>query len=121
MIENEVKAYIKARYKSIPAFAEEAGIKYQTLMGMFDRGLDNASIGNVMKLCRTLGISADALSLGKIVPIEERQYQDINTMINQFAVMLDNAAIDGKRISEQERQTIQDALAVTVEILRKRR
>ncbi len=121
MLEEELKALIKAQYGKLPAFCEEAGIKYQTFMSILDRGITNASIANVMKICRALGISADGLADGKIVPVSERAFTDIRTVRNALDVSLDNAAIDGELISEAERQTILDAFEIAVELIRKRR
>lgn len=43
------------------AFAEEAGIPPTTLQSMLTRGVGRASIDNVMKVCRTLGITVEQL------------------------------------------------------------
>ena len=121
MIEDDLKAYIKAQYKSLPMFSEAAGIKYSTLAAIFDRGLNNASVQNIMKICRALGISADGLADGRIVSVSERKFMDITTVRNTLNSQLDNAAIDGKQVTEIERQTIIDAFDIAVELLRKRR
>ena len=39
-----------------------------SIFSIFKRGLDNASINNIFKICKTLNISADALAEGMIVP-----------------------------------------------------
>ena len=121
MIEEELRSLIRARYGKIPTFCETAGIKYQTFMAILDRGVNNASISNVMKICRTLGISADALADGKIVPVAEPSYVDISTVRNALDTQLDNAAIDGTLVSEEERKTVLDAFDIVIELLRRRR
>lgn len=121
MIENELRTYIKAQYKSMPAFAEATGIPYQTLNAIFNRGLENANISNVLKICRTLGISVDGLADGRIVPVSEITYMDVSTIRNGLDADLDVTAIDGKQLSEQERQMILDAFDIAVEMVRRRR
>lgn len=70
-VEDELKQYIKCEYTSLLAFSKHVGIPYSTLDSIFKRGLQNAGIGNVIKICRCLGISADALADGEIVPYEK--------------------------------------------------
>lgn len=47
--------------KSKKAFAESIGIPPTTLRSMLDRGIGNASIDNVIKVCKGLGITTDEL------------------------------------------------------------
>lgn len=53
---------------SLKAFAKKTDIPYTTLYSILDRGVGKASIDNVLKICRTLGITAeemDRLAFGK--------------------------------------------------------
>lgn len=43
------------------AFAEEAGIPPTTLQSMLQRGVGRASIDNVIKVCKALGITVEQL------------------------------------------------------------
>ena len=49
---------------------EKADLPYSTLDSIFKRGLQNASIANIIKLCNALNISADGLSNGKVIMIK---------------------------------------------------
>ena len=70
-IEEQLKEYILDRYKSLRNFVNTSGIDvpYTTIDGIFKRGIYNASINNVLKLCKVLNISADELADGHIVPL----------------------------------------------------
>lgn len=68
-IENELKNLIVSKYGTIKAFSLEIGMPYSTLDSIFRRGIQNASITNVIKICKKLQISTDHLCNGKIVPI----------------------------------------------------
>ena len=46
---------------SLKAFSEKAGIPYTTLRSMLERGIGNASVNNVIKICKTLGITIEEL------------------------------------------------------------
>ena len=72
-LDDELKEFIKGEYKSLLAFSKVVGIPYPTLDSIFKRGLCNAGIGNVIKICRCLGISADGLANGEIIPYENSQ------------------------------------------------
>jgi DNA-binding transcriptional regulator YhcF (GntR family) len=48
-------------YPSNRAFAEEIGIPPTTLQSMLTRGIGKASVDNVIKICRALGITVDEL------------------------------------------------------------
>jgi len=77
--EEKLKAYILTKYKSLRDFVNnsDVGIPYTTIDGMLKRGLHKANISNVVKLCQTLGISADELSDGNIVPVSTEAPEQI--------------------------------------------
>jgi len=69
-IEKRLKHLILSQYKSLMAFANATGVPYTTVDSMLKRGVMNAGVGKVIKICRGLGISADGLADGKIIPYE---------------------------------------------------
>lgn len=46
---------------SMKSFSEKAGIPYTTLYSILDRGVGKASIDNVLKILKTLGITAEEM------------------------------------------------------------
>ena len=66
--EEKLKNYILERYVSLREFSQTVGIPHSTFASILSRGIHNASVGNVIKICRALNISADALADGKIEP-----------------------------------------------------
>lgn len=71
-IEEKLKDLILSRYKSIREFTLEIDLPYTTLDSLFRRGINNSSLSNVLKVCKALHISGDALAQGKIVPIQDQ-------------------------------------------------
>ena len=65
-IEEELKRYILNKYKSIRAFTQEIDMPYSTLDTMFKRGIQGASVSNVIKICKVLNIDIDALDEGVV-------------------------------------------------------
>ncbi len=72
-VEEELKELIISRYKSLRQFSIEIDLPYTTLSGMLERGIGNAGIQKVIKICQALAIDTDALADGRI---EERKIND---------------------------------------------
>lgn len=65
-VEEDLKALILASYKSIREFSIALKMPYSTLDSIFKRGVENASIGNIIKICSALNLSVDELAAGKL-------------------------------------------------------
>lgn len=70
-IETQLKNLILSKYKSLLNFTKAANMPYSTVDSIFKRGIANANISNVLKVCAVLGISADRLAAGEIVSVNE--------------------------------------------------
>lgn len=125
--EEKLKGIIIEKYRNMQNFADATDIKYQTLVSIFNRGINNSSIKNIIKICQELGISADELANNRIVPIQ----QNVKTNMHEITDILSLArrsvnenefmTIDGKIMTKEEIQTIVDGLEVTIEIIKKKR
>lgn len=56
-----LKQLINETGLKLKTFAEKADIPYTTLRSMLERGIENASVNNVVKICRTLNINVETL------------------------------------------------------------
>ncbi len=65
-VEEELKALVLSSYGSMREFSIAINMPYSTLDSIFKRGVENASIGNIIKICGALHISVDELAAGKI-------------------------------------------------------
>lgn len=68
-IEERLKELVLAKYHSVREFTLEADLPYSTFTTMMKRGIFKSHINNILKMCATLNISADALADGEIVPL----------------------------------------------------
>ena len=66
-IEEKLKELILSRHKSIREFSHAIHMPYSTLDSIFKRGINKASVTNIINICQYLGISADMLSDGQII------------------------------------------------------
>ena len=71
-IETKLKEYILERYNSVREFTIKHDIPYTTVVSIFNRGINNSSVSNVIKICKALHISADALADGEIKPRDDK-------------------------------------------------
>ena len=56
-----IKKLINETGLNMKTFAEKAGIPYTTLRSMLERGIENASVNNVIKVCKQLDICVETL------------------------------------------------------------
>ena len=72
---------------NMKTFAIEAGIPYTTLRSMLERGIDKASVNNVIKVCSKLNISVEELyNISQSVTLtneEQKLLNDFNSL-NSF-------------------------------------
>lgn len=69
-IEETLKQMVLDRYGSVREFSIRFNIPYSTITSIFKRGVANAGINTIIKLCDALGISTDELAQGRIVDKE---------------------------------------------------
>ena len=127
--EDKLKDLILKRYHSIREFTIAIEIPYTTMDSIFRRGVGNSSVSNVIKICKALGISTDALADGEIVPIKKRSETAINDRFEVKEILSDakdrlihsgEITLDGKPIGKAGIESIIDAMDVGVEIARKK-
>lgn len=123
-IENKLKKYIIDRYGSLRAFALTYDIPYTTIYSILNRGIDNASISSINRICSALQISADKLTDGEIVPKDieiTNVVVDVSDLINALKSSLDrdDLTLDGKPISKESVAMVVNALDISLEMLRR--
>ena len=129
--EEKLKDLILKRYNSIREFSITTDIPYTTLDSILKRGIGNSSVTNVIKICKALGISTDALADGEIVPISRVSLVNKNaTELIEIADILADTkdtlihsgkiTMDGKPIGKAGIESILDAIDVGVEIAKKK-
>ena len=115
------------RYGNIVAFSKAVDIPNTTIVSILKRGVLNASIDNVIKICKALEISADELANNRITPAPEAQAdapQDIETAISHARHDIGERrifTIDGKPLTDEEFSIIATALEVAIGIIKRDR
>ena len=122
-IEERLKDLIVLKYGNVANFVREIGLPYSTFKSIMTRGIMNASIGNILKICSALKISADELANGNIVPVENRS-EKINVeelLLNYRLNDRINFELDEKPLTPEEIALLSDSIEVTLGLIRRRR
>lgn len=128
-IEEMLKEHILSNYRSVLEFTESINMPYGTMQSIFKRGIQNSSIANIFKICTALGISADELGEGRIAPIGENiqrksHMTDIDTIIaftKKNIQDYDDLTIGGQPMTENEIETLLDAIDIAIGIIKRNR
>lgn len=129
-IEEKLKELILREYKSLRNFAPYTGLPYNTIVGILKRGVLNSNAQNVFKICKALGISADALENNEIVKVDPYKDTDLETLMKNadiariyqtIAEQRMKASIDGKPLSTDEIIFLNDGIEIVIEQIRKKR
>lgn len=132
-IEEELKNLILTRYNSLREFTIDIDMAYSTMDSIIRRGIQNATLTNVFKICKALNISADALERGEIVPVstktnsnnakKDNRNKEITKIINETKRQLlnpDCLLLDGKPVDADSVQSLVDAIDIGVEMIRRK-
>lgn len=126
--EDKLKDLILRRYHSVREFTLAHDIPYTTVHSIFRRGIGNSSVSNIIKICKALGISVDALANGEIKPANEHTAKLLNDHIEVMdlldeakssLIFDDTVTLNGKQLSKTEVESIVNALEIGVEIAKR--
>lgn len=127
--EEMLKELILKRYNSIREFTIAINMPYSTLDSIFKRGIGNSSVTNIIKICRALNISADALGDGIIAPSKPHTITkvdgalEVNEILESAKDLLTHSGkvtLDGSPITQSGLESIFDAMEVGVNIAKKK-
>ncbi|MER2171255.1 MAG: helix-turn-helix transcriptional regulator [Psychrobacillus psychrodurans] len=127
---------ISETQKSKKAFAESIGIPPTTLRSMLDRGIGNASIDNVIKVCKGLGITTDELErmangeeiekVNNVVELTPKDKRNIQKQLQKMIEGLDSknsfAAFGGETmddLNQEDRELLIASLEKSLEVAKK--
>lgn len=120
--EQKLRDFILMRFGSIREFTQYIDMPYSTFATILSRGLDSASINNILRICQGLGISADALANGSIVPVSKMDHgneTDLLVEFEAFSARIRNAGdlvIKGRPLNQTQVDELMDILEIGFEI-----
>lgn len=126
-IEEKLKNLILSQYHSIREFTLSAGIANTTFDSMMRRGIQNANVSSVIKVCNALHISADALAEGKIMTVTIANTEtttsaplQIENVIKDFKTYLlsHELTIDGKTLNHETINEFNNFIDLGIELIK---
>jgi hypothetical protein len=128
--EDKLKELILKKYHSVREFTIDNDIPYSTIHSIFKRGIGNSSVTNIIKICKALNISIDALADGEIRSIKERPSTpstdgiEITNLLSDTKDTLIHSGkitLNGNPIGKAGIESIIDAIDVGVEIAKRKK
>lgn len=127
-IEEKLKNLILDRYGTMVEFAKDIDMPNTTLASIINRGVHKASVTNIIKICKALDISTDELANDRIVPTDKMlpakkpmtEIEDIITFTRINISTYSELTIDGEPLSEDDKQSLMDALEISLQLIKKR-
>lgn len=121
-IEEKLKSLIIDNYGSVNNFSKTVGVTNSTVASVLTRGIQNASLSTVFKICKALNISADELSKGKIVFAKTSSANFETLMENTRKNVIEQGSwLDGKELTVAELNFIFGAVDMAVAYIRRNR
>ena len=126
-IEERLKDLIVLKYGNVANFVREIGLPYSTFKSIMTRGIMNASIGNIIKICSALSISADELANGCIVQVEKTagektEKKDIEELFTDYRFKTSMTfELDGIPLTSEEKLILSDSFELSLGIIRRQR
>ena len=119
-IEEQLKTYILNRYSSLREFTQIINLPYSTMTTILKRGLANATVQNINKICKELHISADELAAGRITPTTTviSTVTTLESILNLAKQQMLNGQVtlSGKVLTDDQIATITSALDLILEL-----
>lgn len=124
--EEKLKNYILSKHRSIREFTQSIGMPYSTMTTILKKGVNNANVLTIIKICQALNISTDDLAQGKIVPVarsapEPTKIEYIFDELKQTLLNGDNLTIDDKPATAAEIMMLVTMIDATLQTIKRQR
>lgn len=124
-VEERLKELIIEKYGTMKDFTDYIGIPNSTFANILRRGVKNANVVTIIKICQALGISTDDLAEGKIVPIGRKivsptKVEDIIENTKRELMNADNLTLGEHQLNESDVYDIVLLLDMMIEVEQKR-
>lgn len=125
-VEERLKELIIKKYGTMKDFTDHIGIPNSTFANILRRGVQNANVLTIIKICQALEISTDDLAAGKIVPLKREEapktrIEDIFDDVKQQLLNAQNLTIDDEPATADEIMLLVNTLDVALQINKKQR
>jgi DNA-binding Xre family transcriptional regulator len=121
-----MKELIIKNYGTMKDFTDEIGIPNSTFANILRRGVQNANVLTIIKICQALNISTDDLAEGRIVSLVRSEaaptaIEDVFDSVKQQLLNANNMTLVGIPATADEIMLLVTTLDVLLEVIKKRR
>lgn len=123
-VEDRLKELIIKDYGTLKEFTDHVGIPNSTFANILRRGVNNANVLTIIKICQALNISTDALAEGKIVFLSRPEttptkIEDLFDDVKQQLLNADNLTLDNNPASGDVIMLLVSTLDVALSLAKK--
>lgn len=121
-VNEQLKSLITKKYGTLKNFTDKIGIANSTFSNILRRGIPNANVHTIIKICKELQIDPEALCNDRIVfvnPVEEEKPTAVEDILEQMKHTLMNSSnltINDVPATPADILTLTNALDVTIEV-----
>ena len=120
-VEDRLKELIIKKFGTMKHFTDYVGIPNSTFANILRRGIKNANVLTIIKICQALNISTDDLAEGKIVPLKretapQTKIEDIIEETKQKLLNADNLTLNDKPASAADIYSLVNSIEVAVNV-----
>lgn len=120
-VEERLKELIIKQYGTMKDFTDHIGIPNSTFANILRRGVQNANVLTIIKICQALEISTDDLAEGKIVSLKRKaapptKIEDLFDNLKQQLLNADNLTINNESASAAEILSLVNSLEVAMQV-----
>ena len=123
-IENELRDLIILRYGTINNFCKKEGVANSTISTIFSRGVQNANVTTIIRICKALHISTDALAEGQIVfnSSNDEEHLELTDLITMLEVQRGSLrlSLDGRPLEADDIDDLIRLSKLSVDFLREK-
>ena len=128
-IEDKLKELIITKYGNLSNFSKEVDMPNSTLATIMKNGIHKANVTNIIKICKSLGISTDELAKNRIVPVKTNQHnefkmkemRDVFKFIELNLKTNKGCTIDGCPLDKGDVEILLDMVDMAFEIIRRKK
>ena len=123
-VEERLKELIIKQYGTMKDFTDHIGIPNSTFANILRRGVQNANVLTIIKICQALEISTDDLAAGRIVPLTRSEttptkVEDLFTEIREILLNADSLTIQNRPATDNEVKLLIILLDAALEVVMK--
>ena len=124
-VEERLKDLIIKEYGTMKEFTDLIGIPNSTFANILRRGVKNANVVTIIKICQALNISTDDLAEGRIVPLIRSEsiptkIEDLFDELKQKLLNADNLTLSDLPASDDDITLLVSILDIALEVAKKR-